>query len=101
MQKNQKNVSPRLAAAVAAALGVGTASTAALAQQAYTDEGAPLETIIVTATRREVNVQDVPFNMVALGPEALDELRITEPRRIHARGARPVRARTRARVAAT
>ena len=78
MQKKQnRSVSPRLAAAVAAALGAGTMSTQVSAQQAYTDEGTPLETIIVSATRRDVNVQDVPFNMVALGPQALDDLRIT------------------------
>ncbi|HET7204718.1 MAG TPA: TonB-dependent receptor [Steroidobacteraceae bacterium] len=77
MQKNQKNASPRLAAAVAAALGVGTTSPPVVAQQAYTDEGTPLETIIVTATRRDVNVQDVPFNMAALGPDLIDDLRIT------------------------
>ena len=76
-KKQKKSVSPRLAAAVAAALGAGTMSTQVSAQQAYTDEGTPLETIIVSATRRDVNVQDVPFNMVALGPQALDDLRIT------------------------
>ncbi|HET9694571.1 MAG TPA: TonB-dependent receptor [Steroidobacteraceae bacterium] len=77
MHRYQRGASPRVAAAVAAALGVGTASAPAAAQQAYTDEGVPLETIIVTATRRDVNVQDVPFNMAALGPELIDELRIT------------------------
>jgi iron complex outermembrane receptor protein len=77
MQKNDKIASPRLAAAVAAALGVATASTPASAQQAYTDDGAPLETIIVTATRRDANVQDVPFNMAALSQDAIDDLRIT------------------------
>ncbi len=40
-------------------------------------DGTVLEEIIVTATRREANVQDVPFNMVALGPESLENLRIT------------------------
>ena len=77
MQKNDKIASPRLAAAVAAALGVATASAPASAQQAYTDDGTPLETIIVTATRRDANVQDVPFNMAALGQDTIDDLRIT------------------------
>ena len=77
MQKNDKNASPRLAAAVAAALGVATAPTPVSAQQAYTDDGTPLETIIVTATRRDANVQDVPFNMAALGQDTIDDLRIT------------------------
>src|SRR4051812_9432519 len=69
--------SPRIAAAVAAAL-----STAIPVQvygaDAPPEPGTPLEVIIVTATRREVSVQDIPFNMVALGPESLDALRITE-----------------------
>jgi iron complex outermembrane recepter protein len=65
-----------VAAAVAAALGIATPGTAAWGQQ-VADDGAPLEEIIVTATRREANVQDIPFNIVALGAGALDELRIT------------------------
>ena len=76
MQDSQnRGRSPRLATAVTAALAAAMAPTA-WAQQAYTDEGTPLETIIVTATRRDVNVQDVPFNIVALGPDSLADLRI-------------------------
>ncbi|MBK7903610.1 MAG: TonB-dependent receptor [Proteobacteria bacterium] len=67
--------SPRIAAAVAAALGLSAPVVAVLAQPVAAD-GTVLEEIIVTATRREANVQDVPFNMVALGPESLDKLRI-------------------------
>ncbi len=67
--------SPRVAAAVAAALGLAAPFGAAVAQAVAAD-GTVLEEIIVTATRREANVQDVPFNMVALGPETLDKLRI-------------------------
>ena len=67
--------SPRIAAAVAAALGLrhrwGPRSPKPVAA-----DGTVLEEIIVTATRREANVQDVPFNMVALGPESLEKLRI-------------------------
>ena len=69
--------SSQLAAAVATALGAGAMAGPAAAQQAYTDEGVALETIIVSATRRDVNVQDVPFNMVALGPDTLADLRIS------------------------
>jgi outer membrane receptor protein involved in Fe transport len=71
-----RRASPHLAAAVAAALGSGLPIAPAQAQQAVSDEGTPLETIIVTATRRETDVQDVPFNIVALGPSTLDKLRI-------------------------
>ena len=67
--------SPRIAAAVATALGLSVPMGAAVAQPVAAD-GTVLEEIIVTATRREVNVQDVPFNMVALGPESLEKLRI-------------------------
>jgi outer membrane receptor protein involved in Fe transport len=72
----RRRVSPRLGAAVAAALGTGFPVAHVHAQVAVADDGTKLETIIVTATRREADVQDIPFNMVALGPQALDELRI-------------------------
>ena len=68
--------SPRVAAAVATALGLA-APAGALIAQPVSDEGVVLEEIVVTATRREANVQDIPFNIVALGPDALDDLRIT------------------------
>lgn len=73
MQERNK-ASPRLAAAVAAALGLGGGAHAQ--DQAIADDGTPLETIIVTATRRNADVQDVPFNMVALDRGGLDDLRI-------------------------
>ena len=68
--------SPRVAAAVAAALGLAAPMEGAFAQP-VSDDGTVLEEIIVTATRREANVQDIPFNIVALGSDALDTLRIT------------------------
>ena len=68
--------SPRMAAAVAAALGLSAPMGAAFAQAVAAD-GTVLEEIIVTATRREANVQDIPFNIVALGSGALSDLRIT------------------------
>ena len=67
--------SPRVAAAVAAGLGLA-APLGLRSPKAVAADGTVLEEIIVTATRREANVQDVPFNMVALGPETLDKLRI-------------------------
>lgn len=75
--QEKNRASSRLATAVAATLGVGGLGNAAVAQdQAIADDGTPLETIIVSATRRDADVQDVPFNMVALDQRALDELRI-------------------------
>jgi outer membrane receptor protein involved in Fe transport len=68
--------SSRIAAAVATALGL-SAPVGAVFAQAVAADGTVLEEIVVTATRREANVQDVPFNMVALGPETLEALRIT------------------------
>jgi outer membrane receptor protein involved in Fe transport len=72
----RRRVSPRLGAAVAATLGTGLPCSPLLAQAVVADDGTQLETIVVTATRRDTNVQDVPFNIVALGPEYLDRLRI-------------------------
>ena len=61
---------------MAAALGLSAPMGAAVAQAVAAD-GTVLEEIIVTATRREANVQDIPFNIVALGSDALGDLRIT------------------------
>jgi iron complex outermembrane recepter protein len=67
--------SPRVTAAVAAVLGIAAPALSAHGQQ-VADDGTVLEEIVVTATRREVNVQDVPFNIVAFGPETIEQLRI-------------------------
>ena len=69
-------VRSRIAAAVSAALGVTAPSAALRAQDAAASPA--LEVIIVTATRREANVQDIPFNISALGPEALERQRLTQ-----------------------
>jgi len=69
----RKSHSPRVAAAVAAALGIAAPAYG----QPVSEDGTPLEEIVVTATRREASVQDIPFNIVALGPDALEQQRIT------------------------
>ena len=58
---------------VAAAIGTVLAggSPAALAQDTGADDG--LEEIVVTATRRETTVVDVPYNISAISGQALEE----------------------------
>jgi outer membrane receptor protein involved in Fe transport len=69
-------VSPHIAAAVSAALSAAAPIAAVRAQTP--GASTPLEVIIVSATRREANVQDIPFNIAALGPQALERQRITD-----------------------
>jgi iron complex outermembrane recepter protein len=59
-----------LAAAVATLLG-GSWAGVALAQSA------PLEEIIVTASRRDTTIQELPFNIAAIGGDRLEEQRLT------------------------
>ena len=63
-QTNQFSISP-IAAAVSTAL---VAPAAALAQEDGADDA--LETIIVTATKREMDLQQIPKDIQAL-PEAM------------------------------
>jgi iron complex outermembrane receptor protein len=56
---------------------VGGVSPAALAQQAETTAGTvPFEEIVVTAQRREQNIQDVGISVTPLGEETLQNLNI-------------------------
>jgi outer membrane receptor protein involved in Fe transport len=50
-------------------------SGAALAQQSNTDDD---RDIVVTASKREENLQDVPLAITAIGTERLDELQVKE-----------------------
>lgn len=58
---------------LAAALSV-TLSQAA----AQSNEGAVLEQVIVTAQKRQENLQEVPLSITALGTAKLEELRVTD-----------------------
>ncbi len=62
-----------IALAVSSVLAGGT--PAARAQDAST---AALAEVVVTATRREQSIQDIPFNISALGGEALEKANIIE-----------------------
>jgi len=65
----------RLAACAAV---ICSESPAALAQQAETATGAvPFDEVVVTAQRREQNIQDVGIAVTPLGEEALQNLNIT------------------------
>ena len=67
-------VSVSLAGAIAAVLTMASPA-AAQAQQAGASTG--IEEIVVTATRREENLQDVGIAVTALGPNQLADLNIT------------------------
>jgi len=60
-----------IAVAVASVLGSPFILATAQAQQG------PLEEIVVTASRREATVQELPFNIAAVGNEALSRQRLT------------------------
>ncbi len=60
-----------LTAAIAATLG---AAGLAPAVASAADEGIP--EIIVTASRRETSVQEIPYNIAAIGSQQIDEQRL-------------------------
>lgn len=76
MRNIQGAVRSVLRLAACAAL-VGSVSPAAVAQQAETATGAvPFEEVVVTAQRREQNIQDVGISVTPLGEETLQNLNI-------------------------
>lgn len=64
-------------AAIAAVLGSTYAPVHVLAQDAPGGAGAVLEEVIVTASRRETNIQKLPFNTSAFTGESLERQRLT------------------------
>jgi len=58
------------------------AASSASAQQAETDAGNRIEEIIVTAQKREQNLQDVGLSITALDSRALDEAGVTDVSRL-------------------
>jgi iron complex outermembrane receptor protein len=76
MRNIERAVHSVLRLAACAALIAGT-SPAAVAQQAETAAGAsPFEEVVVTAQRREQNIQDVGISVTPLGEESLENLNI-------------------------
>jgi iron complex outermembrane recepter protein len=67
----------RLSTAVLMASSAISLAMPAMAQEA-TDEAVEEGGIIVTANKREQNLQDVPAAVTALGNEALDQLQVSE-----------------------
>ena len=64
-----------VAATLASSFGAGAHAQAPAQQQPQTDV---LETIIVTATRRELSVQDIPLNIAAFDDSLLEEREIND-----------------------
>ncbi|MBK8991432.1 MAG: hypothetical protein IPM40_06910 [Gammaproteobacteria bacterium] len=72
----------------AAMLSLGLLSGGVAAPVATAAE-AGLEEVVVTAQRREENLQETPLSITALGADALTDIRATDIAGISSRSARP------------
>ncbi|HZF28956.1 MAG TPA: TonB-dependent receptor [Gammaproteobacteria bacterium] len=66
-----------LAAAVATLIGGGLSVAPALSQEPGAVRQVDIEELVVTASRRETTVQELPFNIAAVTGETLDRQRLT------------------------
>ena len=70
----EKTGSMRVALAASVAMGaMGLTATPASAQESQAAQETGVADIVVTAQKREENLQDTPISMVALGSEALEQ----------------------------
>ncbi|MHA7814961.1 MAG: TonB-dependent receptor [Pseudohaliea sp.] len=80
MQRNQ-SAHPRSRLSRAVALAslplAGAGAVGALAQEEEKDNGARLEEVVVTASRRASTVQDIPINISAVSAEKIEKYRLT------------------------
>jgi iron complex outermembrane recepter protein len=75
MRKTQRNINIRTAVATLMASSAIGMSVPAFAQEAAEDNN---DEIVVTAQKREQNLQDVPVAITAIGTEKLDQLQVNE-----------------------
>jgi iron complex outermembrane receptor protein len=57
---------------------IAVAVAAALATSAVAQENAPIEEVVVTATKRAVNIQDVPLAVTSVSGDKLQKMQITD-----------------------
>lgn len=62
-----------MCAALMASTAAGLVAAPAAAQESGTGQDVGVADIVVTAQKREENLQDTPISMVALGSEALEQ----------------------------
>lgn len=75
MRKTHRNIYIRTAVATLMASSAIATSNPVLAQTAG---GSDTDEIVVTAQKREQNLQDVPIAITAMGTEKLDQLQVNE-----------------------
>jgi outer membrane receptor protein involved in Fe transport len=74
--RTRKLIRTPIRAGVPLAAALAASFTPAMAQESSQGDGV-LENIVVTAQKRQENLQDVPLSIQALGTETLEELRVS------------------------